>query len=237
MVKSKRKRELSEADFDWLNAMLARVGGGLIPNVEALDGFMTAIVVCPDLIMPSEYVRVIPSGKTEDEDLVFESKKEVERFYDALMRYHNEINHVFRRGEPRMPYLAQEGEEFSGGNDWARGFLTGTRLRHDLWLEIVNDEERAGPFIPIWAHAYEHDEDPSMRPYDHPVSPELREELIVGVIASATQLFATFREDRRERTAGRALPLSPARKRGRNDPCPWGSGKKLKACCAQLTFH
>jgi uncharacterized protein len=88
MLKSKRNRELSEADFDWLNVMLARVGGGLVPNVEALDGFMTAIVVCPDLITPSEYVRVITSGKTEDEDLVFESKKEVERFYDALMRYY-----------------------------------------------------------------------------------------------------------------------------------------------------
>jgi uncharacterized protein len=234
MLKSKRNRELSEADFDWLNPMLARVGGGLVPNVEALDGFMTAIVVCPDLITPSEYVRVITSGKTEDEDLVFESKKEVEWFYDALMRYYNEISRVFRRGEPRMPYLAQDGEEFSGGNDWARGFLTGTRLRHDLWREIVNDEERAGPFIPIWALAYEHDEDPSMRPYDHPISPERREELIVALIGGVIQLYAMFREDRRERTAG--TPFS-VRKAGRNDPCPCGSGKKFKACCAQLTFH
>jgi uncharacterized protein len=153
------------------------------------------------------------------------------------MRYYNEISRVFRRGEPRMPYMVQDGEEFSGGNDWARGFLTGTRLRHDLWLEIVNDEERAGPFIPIWALAYEHDEDPSMCSYDHPVSPELREELIVGMIAGATQLYATFREERGERRAGRALPLSPTRKTGRNDPRPCGSGKKFKACCAQLTFH
>jgi hypothetical protein len=32
---------------------------------------MTALVVCPDLIKPSEYVRIIPSGKTEDSELVF----------------------------------------------------------------------------------------------------------------------------------------------------------------------
>jgi uncharacterized protein len=237
MLKSKHNRELSEADFDWLNTMLSRVGGGLIPNVEALDGFMTAIVVCPDLIMPSEYVRVIASGKTEDEDLVFESPKEVERFYASMTCYYDEISDVFRRGEPRMPYLAQDGEEISGGNDWASGFLTGTRLRHDLWREVVNDEERAGSFVPIWALAYEHDEDPSMRPYDHPVSPELREELIVGVTASVTRLYATFREERSERRTGRPLPRSSARKTGRNDPCPCGSGKKFKACCAQLTFH
>jgi uncharacterized protein len=140
MLKTKRNGELSEADFDWLNAMLARVGGGLITNVEALDGFLTAIVVCPDLIMPSEYVRVITSGKTEDGDLVFDSNKEVERFYDALMRHYNESSRVLRL-EPRMPTLAESGEEIPAGNDWAQGFLAGSHLRHDLWSEIVNDEK------------------------------------------------------------------------------------------------
>ena len=71
MLRSKRNRELAEADFNWLDSMLSRVVGGLIPNVETLDGFMTALVVCPDLIKPSEYVRIIPSEKTEDSELVF----------------------------------------------------------------------------------------------------------------------------------------------------------------------
>ena len=87
MLKSKRNHELADADFDWLAGMLSRVVGGRVPNVEALDGFMTALVVCPDLIKPSEYVPIILSGKTEDGDLVFESTKEVEQFYDVMMRY------------------------------------------------------------------------------------------------------------------------------------------------------
>ena len=111
MLRSKRNRELAETDFDWLESMLSRVVGGLVPNVEALDGFMTALVVCPDLIKPSEYVQIIVSGKTEDGDLVFESAREVERFYDVLMRYWNEINGAFRRSELRMPYLADNAEE------------------------------------------------------------------------------------------------------------------------------
>ena len=234
MLKSKRNRELSEADFDWLNAMLSRVVGGKIPNAEALDGFMTALVVCPDLVAPSEYAPILLSGKTGDDDLVFQSEKEAEQFFDLLMRHWNEINRAFRRGELRMPYIAQDGERFSGGNDWANGFLAGTYLRHHRWLEIVNDEERAGPFVPIWALAYEQDEDPSMRPYEDPISPERREELIAAMIASVIRLYAMFREDRMARKAGAS---GSALKTGRNDPCPCGSGKKFKACCAQLTFH
>jgi uncharacterized protein len=182
-------------------------------------------------------VRVITSGKTGDGDLVFESNKEVEQFYAALMRYYNEINRALRRGEPRMPTLAESGEEIPGGNDWAKGSLTGTRLRHDLWSEIVNDEERGGAFVPIFALAYEHDEDPSMRPYDDPVSSEQRENLIVGVIASVRRLYTMFREDGRASGSSNPLPGSSALKVGRNDPCPCGSGKKFKACCANLTFH
>jgi SEC-C motif len=76
------------------------------------------------------------------------------------------------------------------------------------------------------------DLDPSMRPYDHPIPPERREELIAAMIGGVTRLYRMFREDGKARTKG-----SPLRKVGRNDPCPCGSGKKFKLCCAQLTFH
>ena len=232
MPESERSQELAEADFDWLDSMLSRVVGGRIPNVEALDGFMTALVVSPDLIKPSEYVPIIVSGKTEDGDLVFESADEVRQFYDVLVRYWNEISEAFGHGEIRMPYLAENAEGVAGGNDWANGFLTGTHVRHGIWRKIANDEQRGGPFVPIWALAYEHDPDPSMRPYDHPMPPERREELIAGMIGGVTRLYRMFREGRTARTAGAPFP-----KVGRNDPCPCGSGKKFKLCCARLTFH
>ena len=41
-----------------------------LPNLEALDGFLTASVICPELIRPSEFVPFILSGRTEDDDLV-----------------------------------------------------------------------------------------------------------------------------------------------------------------------
>ncbi len=64
--------ELSDEDFDQLEGMLSRKLGGKISNLEALDGFLTALVISPELVRPSEFVPVILAGETEGGDLVFE---------------------------------------------------------------------------------------------------------------------------------------------------------------------
>jgi uncharacterized protein len=202
MVKSELGQPLSDDAYDQLAAMLARVEGGRIPNVETLDGFLTSLVICPGLVRPSEFVPVILSGATEEGDFVFESAKEVEEFYGVLMRYWNEINRTFDSGDIHMPYLAEDEDGHVRGNDWAKGFMAGTHLRYDAWVDVVNDEERSGPFVPIWALAYEHSEDPSLRPFKEPMSTEKREELIAGMIGGAKRLYDMFRGSRRTAGAG-----------------------------------
>ena len=50
--------------------------------------------------------------------------------------------------------------------------------------------------MPIFALAYEHDPDPEMRSYDKPVSPELREKLIIGAAAAVMRIYRYFQERR-----------------------------------------
>ena len=88
MTHADLNHELSDEDRDQLATMLSRVVGGKISNLETLDGFLTALVICPEPIQPSEFVPLILSGKTEDGDLVFASSQEVEQFYNLLMRSH-----------------------------------------------------------------------------------------------------------------------------------------------------
>ena len=228
-------RELSDQDYDALAAMLSRVIGGRVPNLEALDGFLTALVICPEFIRPSEFVPFILSGKTEDDDLVFESVEDAEGFYGLLMRYWNQINRAFHEGDVYMPYLLEDAEGVAHGNEWAKGFLEGTRFRYDAWQEIIHDEERSGPFVPIWALAYENAEDPSLRPYKEPLSVENRQQLLVAMIAGVKHLYDMFQQDAATSRAQHVRPSS--HKVGRNDPCPCGSGKKFKKCCGQITFH
>jgi uncharacterized protein len=96
-----------------------------------------------------------------------------------------------------MPVLTEDEAGIAHGNDWANGFIKGTHLRPSVWAKVVNSEELGGPFIPIWALAYEHAADPSLRPYKGPISPERREELLAGLIAGVKQLYDGFDEDRR----------------------------------------
>jgi uncharacterized protein YecA (UPF0149 family) len=83
------------------------------------------------------------------------------------------------------------------------------------------------------------DPDPEMRPYDKPVTPELREKLLIGAAAGVMKIYRYFREQRL-RTAPALRTGSGDRsptKVGRNDPCPCGSGRKYKHCCGKVTLH
>jgi uncharacterized protein len=79
-----------------------------------------------------------------------------------------------------------------------------------------------------------------MRSYDKPVSPELREKLVIGAAAAVTRIYRYFQERRfmgRYGTGNSTTNQRATTKVGRNEPCPCGSGKKYKQCCARITLH
>ena len=92
----------------------------------------------------------------------------------------------------------------------------------------------------FFALAHEHDPDPAMRPYKEPISAEMRDRLIVGVAAGVKKIYKYF-EAQRSLGAGLQSAATTSRriapKIGRNDPCPCGSGRKFKHCCARTTLH
>lgn len=234
------RKPLTETELDQLDDFLARVEGGLIANVEALDGFLTAVAVCPELVMPSEFMKVVQSGAVEDGDMVFEGMDEVEFFFNLVMRQWNTINSTLREGEFHMPVLMPVEDGRTHGNDWAAGFIEGTKLRLPLWRPIMEDEERAGPFLPIFALAYEHHPDPDMRPLTEPLTDEQREHLLATMVAGVKYLYDAFRDDSTMSPNDGATPSGlgrAGRKVGRNEPCPCGSGRKFKKCCGGVTVH
>ena len=241
--------EISAAEIEVLSGFLSRVKGGDIPNVEALDGFLTAIVISPDLVKPSEFTEVITKGRAEDGDLVFDTTEEAQRFFGLLMGHWNRINRVFRSGDVYLPLLLEDEQGVTKGGDWARGFLRGTHLRYHDWAEIAESDEHGGPFVYLWSLAYEDHPDPELRPRKTAFTEEERENLLVRMIAGTKQLYDHFQMRRSTPPANLhqgapwADPLAvtmsrPASPRiGRNDPCPCGSGKKYKKCCGATTLH
>jgi uncharacterized protein len=232
------EKELTDDELAVLDGFLARVEGGRIPNIEVLDGFFAALACCPDLVMPSEYLAVIQSGRTEDDDLVFADMAEVKRFTGLVMRHWNHVTDQLRHGEVYLPLLLENDEGKYLANDWTNGFLSATHLSADIWGGLMNDEEHAGPLVPIMALAYENHPDPELRPFDKPVDDAQREGLLIGAAAGVMRLYAHFLPQRDGYLPKTGTAIARSRKIGRNEPCPCGSGQKYKKYCgSEATFH
>jgi uncharacterized protein len=108
---------------------------------------------------------------------------------------------------------------------WARGYLHAMALRKDAWEPLVRDPRLADTLVMPLLALLPDDDAESVLTY------ERRSSLLrmLPDIALATKAYWT----------GSWHPLLNAPKQrapriGRNDPCPCGSGKKYKRCCAAV---
>lgn len=237
MTKSEKYPAISENDIMTVEGFLSRNIGGEISNFEILDGFLTALIIGPDFTAPSQFLPIITADSTHKNGTIFNNEKEFRTFYEVLMRHWNHINETYLNGDIYMPYLDEDDQGEVKGNDWAIGFLRGTELHKGTWAELLNNDELCGPLMPIFALRYENSEDVSLRPYKDSATKEQREKLITSMIAGVKQLFDLFREEEEYFENAEIMPSHSKEKIGRNDPCPCGSGKKFKKCCALKTFH
>ena len=229
---------LSDAEFARMAAMLERSERAM--NVEMVDGFFAALICGPGLVGPSEYLRMIWGGDPIGGETGWRDEAEMQEFFELLMRHWNSVAGVLHSGEPFLPYLLEDDAGIARANDWAQGFLKGTELRREGWVDLLDDEDHGGLLVPIFALANEHHPDPEMRPYKEPMSAQRREQLIVGVAASVSAIYRYFAARRRLSSQAEreiATYRRPGDKVGRNEPCPCGSGKKFKKCCGAVTLH
>ena len=226
---------LTDAELDRLGDLLKSCKGGQAMNVEQLDGFFAALIAGPETVMPSEYYPEVFGGEMSDA-CEFASLDEANEILGLMMRHWNTIAATLNKDEVYVPLLLEDEDGMAHGNDWAHGFMRGTLMRHDGWVELVNDEEHGGCLISMMMLCHEHDTDPEMRP--KPISPEKREEVIVHMAAGLLQTYRYFRAHRQvNASAHTSSPRRTAPKVGRNDPCPRGSGKKYKKCCGGATVN
>jgi uncharacterized protein len=226
---------LTKDELERLDGFLKDCKGGKAMNVEELDGFFAALIAGPEPVMPSEYYPEVFGGEMP-ETCEFASLQEANEVLALMMRQWNTIAATLFKGDVHVPLLLEDENGVAHGNDWASGFMRGVHMRHEGWAELVNDDEHGGCLIPMMMLCHEHDEDPKMRP--SPISPELREEVIVRMAAGLVRAYGYFLSQRRAHAATSVSP-KPGRsaKIGRNAPCPCGSGKKYKNCCGRATIQ
>jgi len=225
---------LSELELDRLDEFLRSHKSGKAMNIEEVDGFFCALIAGPEIVMPSEYLSEVFGSETS-EILGFNTLPEADEILGLLIRHWNEIAKSLSKREAYLPLLLEDENGLVHGNDWARGFIRGTRLRQEGWAELLNDDDHGGCMIPMLMLCHEHDEDPAMRP--GPISPKQREKLIMSMAAGLVGAYVYFREPAHPRSITPREPQQFRVKIGRNDLCPCGSGKKYKRCCGGMTVQ
>lgn len=204
------------------------------------DGFCAGLIVCPEMIPPSEWLPVVWGANAPD----FENEADLQAALDLIMAHYNDV----ARGlmppnvscSPVYDHDTRTDEILWEG--WACGFEQAMRLRSHLWEAIVeSDDEEASSSVLMMLELYNIADGKS----------ELTETQIDELTDAAPDLIPELVFAINRWTKGQAktepfpsmaanAPFSPSvpQKVGRNAPCPCGSGKKFKKCCGVApTLH
>ncbi len=219
---------LSEAELEQLANLLNDLHEDAM-NLEMLDGFFAALICCPELVPPNEYLPHIFGA-----DFSFSNVEQANEIIGLMMRHWNAIASDLLRtldfDDIYLPVLLQDEDGTAHANDWANGFMYGVGLRPQSWKELIANEENFALMLPIMILHHEHDPDPTTRSPE--LTPEKREKILTSMIANLTHIYRHFEPHRK----AQSVALMPIRREtvkvGRNDPCPCGSGRKFKHCCA-----
>ena len=115
-------------------------------GLSDLDGFLTGIVVGPDLILASEWLPVIWGG----EEPKFETEDEMRTVLGAIMGRYNEIVACFNGDPDEFDPIFWEGPEGEvSASDWAGGFLDAVALRPEAWTPLMEDDDAGMLLVPL----------------------------------------------------------------------------------------
>jgi uncharacterized protein len=181
-----------------------------------LHGLFYAIALTPFRITETE---VLP--------LLFVQKQEFSALQlDDLLKTIGEISQIYPSERTAKTLLSPvaEGQTQSTLVEWIRGFYQGLQLRSAFWQyenDGVTENEPVRNSLAVLAQC---------------LTDETRAQPTDSQLVEAITAIEAFAQQVRTEAAMAQQKLNPPVyepvKTGRNDPCPCGSGKKFKKCCA-----
>lgn len=216
---------VQEEGYDRLEALLDK---HCDMNLEMLDGFFAALLVGPEHRSVMDYLPVI-WGESKPAELALPTKDEQQEFVQLIINHWNSTRELLESEAMFSPILKDD-LETADAHDWASGFMKGISMHSSGWQKFLNDENHAGPMVPIFALHYQYSEDPSMQPFAKALEGEQKQNVIAAA-AGAVMMIKQYFDKRRKKPVAETTYQRSQSKVGRNDPCPCGSGKKFKQCC------
>ncbi|WP_133240059.1 UPF0149 family protein [Limnohabitans planktonicus] len=222
---------LSDADLAELDQfLLDGVDNDEAMTLDTLDGYLHAIAIGPQTIMPSQW---LPKVWGEDSAVMppMDNLEQFNNIMGLVMRHYNSIISAFQHKPPFVaPYWGIRKYEtgvYEDAEGWAYGFTEGVALNRAAWKPLFDTAQGQQWYRPIGLlgeEAFSAEQDELTK------TPPQREQLAQQIENSLVNIHAFWlplRQAMYERETSQRLRT----KVGRNEPCPCGSGKKFKKCC------
>lgn len=216
---------LSDAELSELDDVLADESiESTSMDLAMLDGYLAAIAIGPELVPVSEWLPWVWDHVDGLAEPVFDNASHANRVLSLLMRHYNAVVETFNTDPASFEPVFMRGAEY-GATEWSNGFLCGLQFGEHAWsLLAVGQPTWFAPFMRLGTEdgiAITEKQGDAARWID-------------AIVPSLVEI-AGYWKSRRVGPGGLPAPATPivraTPKVGRNDPCPCGSGKKVKKCC------
>jgi uncharacterized protein len=216
---------LTDDEEDWLEGFLSSPQApDRTMSLEMLDGFFTALVIGPTLVLPSQYLPMVWGDDGDGPD--WDSPEQAEYVLGLLVKHWNAI--VARRevNAEHRPIIDNFGMAMPG-EEWAVGFMNGIDMVEGAWDPLFEDKQADQVVLPIMVLCRAVPEE-----IQEQITDEMRETILDQLPVALQMIAAYWRAP--NPSFSRHEPVRST-KVGRNEPCPCGSGKKFKKCCGTGT--
>ncbi|MBK6638393.1 MAG: UPF0149 family protein [Rhodocyclaceae bacterium] len=218
---------LSEDELNELDNFLSR---DEMPDASMdpamLDGFLTAIVIGPTTVLPSQWMPII-FGENDEQRVPWAGMAQMERINSLIFRHMNAIIEVLDQYpddyEP-LVYESDDEEPLPVIDEWCCGFVIGMELNKDAWQPLLDASEDNTLLMPILLYGSEAGRE-QLSASSELASRSLEFADALGDCVLGIREFWLPYRKRASTFRHESEPIA------RNDPCPCGSGKKFKKCC------
>ncbi len=215
---------LTESELEWLDETIDKHSTDKsILDVSELDGMLTAILSSPQDIEPADWLLAVWGGA--DSVPRWSADRERDRFINLTLQHMGDIaerlNDYPDQFEPLFGTREEEGQELTVVEEWCYGYMRGVGLSDWSGLPPALQEE-----LDVIAL---HGDEENATALDNFTADEYLAS-IDKIRPAALMLHGYWMAH--PKVAPVQQPVRNEGKVGRNDPCPCGSGKKYKQCCA-----
>lgn len=164
-------------------------------NLMKLDGYLTAIVIGPEVVMPSMW---LPGVWGDKQGHMFETMEQAGQVTGLIIRHMNAIANVFLNQPLSFKPLFEADRNRNEDNapeDWCSGFLHLMANQQDIWTQLMRSEAKV-LLTPVVTLGFPEGQEKIQQSLDPVVEQKRWVELLVKTIPA---IHGYWQEERRRR--------------------------------------